>query len=68
MQFLKLLKIDEILHYQGVRALVYFQISNQLIIFSSIKSDYSSNTPGKKVGEEKISSLILPVCAVAMTQ
>jgi hypothetical protein len=70
MQFLKLLKIDEILHFQGVRALVYFQISDQLIIFSIIKSDCSSKEPHQvnRVGEEKISSLIFPVFAVAMMQ
>jgi hypothetical protein len=45
MRFLKVLKIDEILHYQKVRALVYLQISDQLIIFSSIGIDYSSKEP-----------------------
>jgi hypothetical protein len=70
MRFLKLLKIDEILHYQRVRALVYLQISDQLIIFSRMESDYSSKKPDQvnRVGEEKISSLILRVFAVVMTQ
>jgi hypothetical protein len=70
MQFPVTPQSNEVLHYERVRALVYFQISKQLVIFQVWKVIDTSKNPHQvnKVGEEKISTLNLSVFSVVMTQ